>query len=176
MYFNDIIKRQSGAWAYVALSKMTSLLAQPLDKAQLQNRMDDLQDMIAKLISAISLKSQEINLLFKTVSGKVVKLKNAHAKTTLKELYENLIPKEGRLEFLRFGNRVFDPNVLTWPDGRLRTVESVLNGYDELVQVHDGKFKVISHVGSEIREIVTIYFNPDFPKEKLFRQIEDGVS
>jgi flagellar biosynthesis chaperone FliJ len=107
-----------------------ALEVSPSIASHLQSRMDNLQNMISKLISAVAHKSEEINLMYKNASGKMIKLKNVHAKTTLKELYENILPKEKRLKFLRFGNRVFDPNVLVSPDGTLRTVENFLHSHD----------------------------------------------
>lgn len=66
-----------------------------MTRSHLQSRLDNLQNMISKLISAVAQKSEEIHLTYKDTSGKWIKLKNVHAKTTLKELYENN-PSKGK--------------------------------------------------------------------------------
>jgi hypothetical protein len=149
------------------------LVSEPLNTLDLKNRVDNLQDMIAKLISAVSQKSKEIDLIYRNSSGQKIKLKNVHEETTLKELYYNIIPHDGNLKFLKFGNKVFDPNVLTCPDGELRTVESAVTYRSDYVELHDGNFEVKYSIGKYMGGSTQINLNPDFFKEALYAQIEE---
>jgi uncharacterized protein (UPF0128 family) len=77
----------------------------------IKSKVNELERMMGLLLSAISQKSPEIDLWLEEDQEKI-KLRHVHAKMTLKELYENIIPQQYKnAKYLVFGDEIFDPFV-----------------------------------------------------------------